>query len=676
MMALQVMIVVEGPGYPYQFGAKIQPTESKETSKTVNILMPIGGKETGLFRYPKVGERVVVDNDGATSPTYYLMGYLPSATDANNNFLSNTNELWVEPSASEQKAFTKQQKEAYEEACKEHKTKVDNFNAEKDALEDAEALVLRYEQTGKNTPEDGKDERYSEIGFYRKQTSWRTNSVKYRDILPDRNPPNETDATYSARLVVEGYPKEGDETAAAHIQRLKNAGSHYVLPVPADNETDAAYSARLVAAGYPKEPKDETDADHIKRIKDAASVVFPRIDRLNIQSSGDMRASAKNYQLLRSKRFELLVDTDTIHTEEELSEDDLPLGDNPGDDPVLHAGDAHIRAGNRVVIKAGSEIILQVGKSVITINDKTGIELKSKLVNSNLTNAYDTVLNLSPQNASLYGRNVKINADISLGLGDTFGGSFSTRLGVVSIGGREISIGSYDWVKYMMLEINAVAQYIQAVTAGSMAVKGEAKDSKMVMAYVKFITDVLNHGVQLAEKLIDVVRTWRKWWAMTAAERQEKVATKAEEKTKLAKDKLNKAIAKEEQAKSAKTDAESNATEKETAYETKKQAWERATGTEKETRRTEMEAAYKEMTMAKAALKEKEEKHKDCVDDVNIAQGNYKRAEAKSTEERTSAVNAWNTEITKKVPQPANPPAPPANPPAPPTNPSAPPSNP
>jgi hypothetical protein len=567
----------------------------------------VGGKETGLYRFPKLEERVVVDNDGAPSPTYYLIGYLPGVNNETYNFLSNAKPDPVPPIGHK----------GYEEAkMEEYSTQLGYFETETGALRDGEAMVLRYEQTGKAAPEDGKDERYSEIGFYRKATQWRTADTAYRSVPPAQD--------------------------------------------TAKGETESAYSARLVKAGFPKEP-DETNAAHIKRISEAP--VFPKIDRVNIQSAGDMRAAAKNYQMLKAKRFELLVDCgDTIHAEQELSKDELPLGDNIGDDPVLHAGDAHIRAGNRVVIKAGSEIILQVGKSVVTINDN-GITLKSKLVNSNLTNAYDTTLNLSGQNASLYARNVNINADISLGLGDTYGGSFATNLGVVSIGGREIKAESYDLVKYGLLITNAAAQYIQSVTAGSMAVNGKVTNAKMVMGYVKFATNLLNHLVKLVVKLVDVGKAWNKFRKMSAGVRQEKIAQEAEAKAKLAKGKLDDARTAEAAAKTTLDGDTTKADAAKNNYERKKTAYENAVKNNDPNlanKKKEMSDAYQEMKMAENKKQESEEKYTSSKNETEIAKTSFDLADASARKERKDAVSKWSTELKKTVPIKTTPTPPPS----------------
>ncbi|MBO4520666.1 MAG: hypothetical protein J5787_05615 [Alphaproteobacteria bacterium] len=116
--------------------ASSTPSPEKKAAK-VKIMMPLGGKLNGLYRFPRVGEKVVVAVEGTA---HYLMGYLPTAENA---FSSTT----------------------------------DDFKEE--------GLVLRYKKSGKNA--SGKE--YSEIAFRRKDTKWPTSDSSLK---------NETDSTYNS----------------------------------------------------------------------------------------------------------------------------------------------------------------------------------------------------------------------------------------------------------------------------------------------------------------------------------------------------------------------------------------------------------------------------------------------------------------------------------------------
>ena len=108
---------------------KSKPTPEKMAAK-VKIMMPLGGELNGLYRFPRVGEKVVVAVEGTS---HYLMGYLPS----------------------EETPFA---------------DKVDG----KESTEpfDKQGQVLRYKKTGDNST----DKTYSEIGFYSDQTQWKNDA--------------------------------------------------------------------------------------------------------------------------------------------------------------------------------------------------------------------------------------------------------------------------------------------------------------------------------------------------------------------------------------------------------------------------------------------------------------------------------------------------------------------
>jgi hypothetical protein len=435
--------------FPYEFYAKTR-VDDPETY-VVHLVMPLGGKESGLFRYPKPWERILT-KQGADN-RYYLLGYLPNEDEQYSNFLTGLAKVNAE---------------------------------EKRKLKEEEGMALRYEQTGKHTDYAGSDpgDRYSEIGFYRRQTQWISTNPAYKGVpvnrIKDKEKGDETDEEYAKRLVtVTGIARE-------------------------ENESDKAYIRRVTG-------------------------VFPKIDRVNIQSTGDLYSAAKNHQRIKAKRLDVLVDCDDpVYNKAKLDPDELPSGDNIGDDSGLHTGDMHIRASNRVVIKAGEEILLQVGRTAISIRDDA-LRLKSKIVNTNLTNAYDTTMEISGRDGILmFGRDVNINADKSYEIGDTFGGTVSSRLGILSLGGREIKAETYDAVQYAFLTAYALGQYAQCVASGSIAVDGHVTDIQ-VGDYIKFAVDTLKGGAQLIRSITEVARAWGRYHEEKAAAAAEAERLAAEE---------------------------------------------------------------------------------------------------------------------------------------------------
>ncbi|MDR0722269.1 MAG: hypothetical protein LBF75_05680 [Treponema sp.] len=119
--------IVAKQGDPFSFYV-YNSNDSANPAIAVRIVMPLGGTESGLFRYPRVGEKVLV---GTEESFHYLMGYIPTFTPSSQDF---------------QTAGMSQ--------------------------EDGRGEVFRYRQTGKQEAKIG-TEPYSEIGFYHRPTSWK-----------------------------------------------------------------------------------------------------------------------------------------------------------------------------------------------------------------------------------------------------------------------------------------------------------------------------------------------------------------------------------------------------------------------------------------------------------------------------------------------------------------------
>jgi hypothetical protein len=123
---------------PYKFYIVVSSTPTQ-----VQIVMPLGGTESGLFRFPRVGEQVLVQSEGTTTATvYYLMGYVPTGNPFYpSGAAANVDDTTTEP------GYTARQK---------NPGNMDNF------LTDY-GQAFRYKKTG-NT--------FSEIGFYNKLSKW------------------------------------------------------------------------------------------------------------------------------------------------------------------------------------------------------------------------------------------------------------------------------------------------------------------------------------------------------------------------------------------------------------------------------------------------------------------------------------------------------------------------
>jgi len=124
---------------PYRFYAVMEgmenpPEEKRATAvQTVHLVMPLGGDESGLYRFPRLGERILAAERHSSKGTeYFLMGYLPSET----------GDFRFQPAGEEDQ--TRQE------------------------VLDRDGLVLRYKKRGTNRKGDS----HSEIGFYRRLSEW------------------------------------------------------------------------------------------------------------------------------------------------------------------------------------------------------------------------------------------------------------------------------------------------------------------------------------------------------------------------------------------------------------------------------------------------------------------------------------------------------------------------
>ena len=171
----------------YSFYAikRVNPPKSKPTAEQkaakVRIMMPLGGELNGMYRFPRVGEKVVVAVEGAA---HYLMGYLP------------TNETPFSPKEDD-------------------KESTDVF--------DEEGLVLRYKKTGENVADKNRDKPYSEIGFFREPSRWKT---KDKDLQNEESSSVETDdkgnKTYYPYIDTVKVSSTGDLTTnAQNLNEIK-----------------------------------------------------------------------------------------------------------------------------------------------------------------------------------------------------------------------------------------------------------------------------------------------------------------------------------------------------------------------------------------------------------------------------------------------------------------------
>jgi hypothetical protein len=358
-------------------------TKDTDTGAMIDVILvlPVGGAQSGFYRFPRVGEKVLVAIGGNTGN--YLLGYVPNESALQHSILPCLPEE-VKMSDAAEAAKTKQSTGGSLTAA-ELKTLDDEtirtavFVKEVNKLQTDQGMILRYQQTGKEMAQNG--EEYSEIGFYHGATQWKPS----------------------------------------------------------------------VAGDYVEMAKDNK----------GESTGIPKIDRVSIRSTGDIRSDAKNYYEIKAKRLEILAGLDS----RDHTKTDLPLGDNQGDDSNLYTGDAHIRAKNRVVIKADDEIVLQVGRSVVRISD-AGITLSSKKVKGNFSNPWNTVLSLTPRDGiNMFGQQVNMTGAFGFSLIDSMGGSLSSLAGMVRLIGKDVKLNTITTLGYVIKQVAMSSKFATSIDA-------------------------------------------------------------------------------------------------------------------------------------------------------------------------------------------------------------------
>ncbi|MCQ2914572.1 MAG: hypothetical protein MJ247_05200 [Alphaproteobacteria bacterium] len=185
----------------YIFYAEMD-VKSKIVEQVV-LVMPIGGEQNGLFRFPHIGEKVLVERDDGTNGTNYLMGYIPSNDD---NF-----------SKEEQQPFDKEIKEV---------------------VETQDALLLRYNSKDNNkTVNSNRDEEYSQAGFVREDAYWKTKDKEETKQIPKYKISSAGDIEQQAENYFEtsskrvgifaGYNDEINKSKSNFIDKKNNPNKTY-----------------------------------------------------------------------------------------------------------------------------------------------------------------------------------------------------------------------------------------------------------------------------------------------------------------------------------------------------------------------------------------------------------------------------------------------------------------
>jgi hypothetical protein len=225
----------------------------------------------------------------------------------------------------------------------------------------------------------------------------------------------------------------------------------------------------------------------------------PNIDRLNIQSTGDIRSNAVNHHRMKAKRFELLVDCNETDFSKDLKGTNRPYGDAGSDESSLFSGDAHIRATRRIVIKAGTEIRLEVGRSTVIISDD-GILMAARKTHADIPNDMDSMLNILPRNGiTISGQQFRVAAVYNWGLSERMGASIQGTAGITRVTGKDIKLSTITGYGYIALFIAQTAAFATNLASMSIGIQ----DSDDVQS--SGIPSYVGMGVRVAGMITNVM---------------------------------------------------------------------------------------------------------------------------------------------------------------------------
>ncbi|MDR3356763.1 MAG: hypothetical protein LBO04_06200 [Spirochaetaceae bacterium] len=474
-----------------------------QNTHEVKIVMPFGGVNGGFFRFPQVGDQVLVGRLGDTVLTadtfnlpdgdFVLMGYIPDG-DPEKWFFPNTAQNCTDDEANAPGFKAAQKNPGSMEDFRNRYGMALRYNSWKD--KSPELNNVRF--TGLSQTNGGGQTTTSlTLTFDGIVTGLRAEHITVAQAVGSyavisKGSLSGTGPSYNLAVTVTGA---GYIVVTVRVPGYSISGGpkavfvyhNGVLPGTAPDITQATTAVykqdvskqteisfyRKKAKWPNKTPKERTDSSGNP---DTGPLEFDPQDTINIQSAGDIETRADNYQLLKAKRLEILVNTNELSPELRCNNANdsvdwksglAPVGDTPLDDPMVHGGDMHIRAGRNIILKANNEIKIQVGRTTVTINDG-GLSISTRKTNSNVGLSFDTLFSMTPRDGiAMSGQNVSIAGVNGFSLTDSWGSALAGTLGGLNITGRFIKQSNISSASATLLSFANAVDTAQSIAEGS-----------------------------------------------------------------------------------------------------------------------------------------------------------------------------------------------------------------
>ncbi|MCQ2966220.1 MAG: hypothetical protein MJ250_05735 [Alphaproteobacteria bacterium] len=410
------------------YAVKSIPLPSGAEPIQVMLSMPLGGQNNGIFRYPRIGERVLVVCHGNK---YYLLAYLPSKEGDCNDF---------EFSASE---VVEKVGDTYAVVDIDENT----------TLCDAEAEILRYRKRSNFRSKNGNDVNCSEIGFYREVSEFPSD----RDDI--ELPPTECSRTYEY-LENGDYKKvtfvAGEEPSAA----IKNDKDTKVTKYPLIDNLKIQSAGNISTTS---QNANETNAQRIliqstflsgENVKHASTI----LDK-DLVVMGDVQSDSKivaeyNYRAGIGKggdkkakeKAEKSMTDNMIKIQARHNKMVMP---NKSNLSSLGKGDICLNADGNITLNARGAITLKVGANKIVI-DKSGVKISTGTGLGLMPSPFDGTLSITNDGkVSIGGNSFSASMEEAFALSDAMGGGVSSSLGAVDLTGVEVGLSSMTTANHM-----------------------------------------------------------------------------------------------------------------------------------------------------------------------------------------------------------------------------------
>jgi len=420
---------------PYQFMAK----KDGNSSQIVNIVMPLGGSQSALFRYPKSGERVLV---GVQGDVRYLLGYLPGDKSNENNIHTGKNNG--------------------------------------DILPDEKAgQFFRYKGPGNNPLETDGEENFSEIGYYHELTGWK----KAKD---DNAEAKVTTLKVNAKGDIHHDASNHQRIRAKRFELLVNCRGE------TDKQSDDAFAfGDKSSFGFGDRNGDETDllqGDAHIRAKNRVVIKAEKEIRLQVGRSSIVISDAGIHMATRRTRSNIENGWDTV------------LKMTPLDGLYVFGQKVSLTAGHSFEL---ADIYGGSLSSSLGVARLTGFDVRlatmgtTNYILKGIINGADFVANLITMSLGASGVNGpygQLGSDVSSGLrigGGAFGGLLASsnlkEYDVMDAGGMLLSL-----TRIILLVLNIVGKIIEnLIPEQILREKPEARD----VLYT--ILSLLEYGILL-----------------------------------------------------------------------------------------------------------------------------------------------------------------------------------